>query len=73
MIMEQKPDLILFTGTDSTSTVVGHMGIITGNTNGEINFIHATSGKAYGVTISALNKYYQKRFVKINRIFKQEE
>ena len=68
-LADAKPgDLILFTGTDSTSTVVGHMGIITGNTNGEINFIHSTSGKAYGVTISALNKYYQKRFVKVIRV-----
>lgn len=64
----QPGDLILFTGTDSSSTVVGHMGIITGKTNGEINFIHSTSGKAYGVTSTALNKYYRKRFVKVIRI-----
>jgi len=61
-------DLILFTGTDSASKVVGHMGIITENRNGEIHFIHSTSGKVYGVTISALDPYYKKRFVKITRI-----
>lgn len=61
-------DLILFTGTDSASTIVGHMGIIIERLNGEINFIHSTSGKAYGVTITPLNKYYLKRFVKIVRI-----
>lgn len=61
-------DLILFTGTDSAATEVGHMGIVTGNSNGEISFIHSTSGKAYGVTITSLNSYYLKRFVKIIRI-----
>lgn len=61
-------DLILFTGTDSSATEVGHMGIITENVNGKISFIHSTSGKAYGVTITPLNSYYQKRFVKIIRI-----
>ncbi|MBC7654964.1 MAG: C40 family peptidase [Oligoflexus sp.] len=60
-------DLILFTGTDSTKKPVGHMGIIT-ETNQEIKFIHSTSGKAYSVTITPLNKYYQGRFVKIIRI-----
>ncbi|MBK0381754.1 C40 family peptidase [Pedobacter sp. SD-b] len=60
-------DLILFTGTDSTKRIVGHMGIIT-KTNHELNFIHATSGKAYSVTITPLNKYYQGRFVKVIRI-----
>lgn len=61
-------DLILFTGTDSLSTEVGHMGIVTENRNGEILFIHSTSGKANGVTITPLNSYYLKRFVKIIRI-----
>ncbi|WP_462248837.1 C40 family peptidase [Ferruginibacter sp.] len=61
-------DLILFTGTDSLSTIVGHMGIITTTDDGVINFIHSTSGKAYGVVITQLNNYYRKRFVKIVRI-----
>jgi cell wall-associated NlpC family hydrolase len=60
-------DLILFTGTDSAQRVVGHMGIIT-QTQDSLKFIHSTSGKAYGVTITPLNKYYQGRFVKIIRI-----
>ena len=64
-------DLVLFTGTDSTIRVVGHMGIIVANENGEISFIHSTSGKAYGVTITPLNKYYMGRFVKIIRLFRQ--
>ena len=61
-------DLILFTGTDSTINVVGHMGIITENVD-TLKFIHSTSGKAYGVTITPLNNYYKRRFVKIIDIF----
>lgn len=61
-------DLILFTGTDSTERFVGHMGIVTENSD-SLRFIHSTSGKKYGVTITALNEYYKKRFVKITRIF----
>lgn len=65
----QPGDLILFTGTDSTIREVGHMGIITENNGTDISFIHSTSGKAYGVTVTPLNKYYQGRFVKAIRIF----
>lgn len=64
----RRGDIILFTGTDSTKRVVGHMGIITSADNGG-EFIHSTSGKAYGVTVTPLNKYYQGRFVKVIRIF----
>ncbi|MEJ6980382.1 C40 family peptidase [Pedobacter sp. P351] len=68
-ISESKPgDLILFTGTDSTIREVGHMGIIVENAD-TTKFIHSTSGKAYGVTITPVNKYYQGRFVKTIRIF----
>lgn len=62
-------DIILFTGTDSTERFVGHMGIVTNNDNGDLQFIHSTSGKAYGVTITPLNDYYKSRFVKVIRIF----
>jgi len=62
-------DLILFTGTDSASKIVGHMGIIISNDNGEIQFIHSTSGKANGVTVTPLNDNYKKRFVKVIRVF----
>ncbi len=61
-------DLVLFTGTDSVIRVVGHMGIITENTD-SLRFIHSTSGRQYGVTITALGNYYQGRFVKVIRIF----
>jgi hypothetical protein len=61
-------DLILFTETDTLSKVVGHMGIVTEIVDGELQFIHSTSGKAYSVTISKLNPHYKKRFVKVIRI-----
>jgi cell wall-associated NlpC family hydrolase len=68
----KRGDIILFTGTDSTEHFVGHMGIVVSNTYSLI-FIHSTSGKAYGVTITPLNKYYQGRFVKTIRVFKQND
>ena len=64
-------DLILFTGTDSTIKIVGHMGIVESNEHGNLLFLHSTSGKAYGVTISPLKGYYETRFVKVIRIFPQ--
>lgn len=72
-IEKAKPgDLILFTGTDSTERFVGHMGIIISNSD-TAKFIHSTSGKAYGVTITPLNDYYKGRYVKTIRIFKQND
>lgn len=69
-VAESRPgDLILFTGTDSTIRTVGHMGIIVSNSD-SLHFIHSTSGKAYGVTITPLNTYYQGRFVKTIRVFR---
>ena len=73
-LQDAKPgDIILFTGTDSSIRVVGHMGIITENNNGAVQFIHSTSGKQYGVTITLLEKYYMGRFIKVIRIFPQND
>lgn len=73
-IEEAKPgDIILFTGTDSAVRTVGHMGIIISRNNEDIQFIHSSSGKANGVTITPLNEHYARRFVKIIRIFKQND
>jgi cell wall-associated NlpC family hydrolase len=69
----KRGDIILFTGTDSTERFVGHMGLITSNNNGKIEFIHSTSGKAWGVTVTPLNDYYMSRFVKCIRIFPQND
>ncbi len=69
----KRGDIILFTGTDSTKRVVGHMGIITSSQGQSHEFIHSTSGKAYSVTKTPLNRYYQGCFVKVIRIFKEDE
>lgn len=70
---DAKPgDLILFTSPsldNSNTAVVGHLGLITSHTNGLLTFIHSTSGKAMGVTQTPLNVHYQKRFLRICRIF----
>lgn len=65
----KRGDLILFTGTDTTGWVVGHMGFITQNDNGKVKFIHSTSSKSIGVIISEMSKYYATRFVKVIRLF----
>lgn len=65
----QKGDIIIFTGTDAKQRIGGHVGIILENKNGNISFIHGSSGKANGVTISNLSEaYYSQRFLKIVRI-----
>ena len=64
----RRGDIILFTGSDANSGVVGHMGIITGNENGQVFFIHASTSR--GVMISDMNSYFIPRFVKVNRLFK---
>ncbi len=61
-------DLILFTGTNPHSRTVGHIGIITANNKGDITFIQSTSGAAYGVVVSPLDKNSMARFVKVVRV-----
>lgn len=68
----RRGDLILFTGTDTTDRTIGHMGIITSNIHGQVHFIHSSSGKANGVTITPLNEYYLARYVKSIRVFNKE-
>ena len=67
-IKNAKPgDIILFTGSDNASGIVGHMGIIT--TAGEnLQFIHSASGKNVGVIINNFTGYYKTHFVKVIRI-----
>lgn len=65
----RKGDLILFTGSDANSGMVGHLGMIVDNSNGKVTFIHAASGGNKGVMESHLISYFSNRFVKVNRIF----
>lgn len=61
-------DIILFTGTNLKRRVVGHMGIITDNNSGDLEFIHSSSGKG-NVNVMNMTPYYEARFVKIIRLF----
>jgi lipoprotein Spr len=68
----QTGDLVLFTGTDSTIRVVGHMGIILKEPGQSLRFIHSTSGhNNLGVTETEMNSYYQGRYVKTVRVFER--
>ena len=60
-------DLILFTGSDHSTGIVGHMGIIT-SVGDNIQFIHSASGKNVGVIINNFSGYYKTHFVKVIRI-----
>jgi len=70
-LKDAKPgDLILFTGTDSTERVVGHMGIVT-SVSGKVKFIHSTSGKNKGVVETPMDGYYLSRYLKTISVFPQ--
>jgi cell wall-associated NlpC family hydrolase len=72
----KRGDIVLFTNpgyNNTNSNVVGHMGLITSNENGIINFIHSTSGKAMSVANSTLNERYKNRFIRVGRIFPQND
>lgn len=67
-------DLILFTGTDSTVRIVGHMGIITSPPASSLKFIHSTSGNDNeGVVETPMDGYYLSRYIKTIRVFPQNK
>jgi cell wall-associated NlpC family hydrolase len=68
----KRGDIILFTGTNPAELRVGHMGLIISNKD-TLKFIHSSSGKAMGVTVSPLSRGYVTRFVKTIRIFPQND
>lgn len=58
-------DILVFTGSNAKVRKPGHVGIIySKDENGKIRFIHSSSGKAKGVTITDLEGYYKNRFLK---------
>jgi lipoprotein Spr len=58
-------DVLVFTGTNSKLRSPGHVGIISSiDEEGNIKFIHSSSGKAKGVTITDLEGYYKNRLLK---------
>ena len=58
-------DVLIFTGSNSKVRRIGHVGIVYSINEDGIKFIHASSGKAHGVTITELNGHYKTRFMKI--------
>jgi len=65
-----KGDIIVFTGTDMTNRVPGHVGIVLENKDCVISFIHASSSaKSGGVKISSTQEVnYEKRYLAVRRI-----
>jgi len=63
-------DVLVFNGYKD-KTHIGHVGIICEANGMKSKFIHSTSGKAYGVTISDLDsKLYTRRFYKCVDVIK---
>lgn len=63
-------DLLFFTGRNSRSGRVGHVGIVIDNdaVTGEITFIHASVSS--GISIDRVSApYYAKRFLSVRRVF----
>lgn len=57
-------DVLIFTGSNPKVRSIGHVGIVYAIEGDEIKFIHSSSGKAKGVTISDMDSYYKSRFLK---------
>lgn len=57
-------DVLIFTGSNPRIRRIGHVGIIYSIDGDNIKFIHSSSGKANGVTITSLDGYYKSRFIK---------
>jgi murein DD-endopeptidase / murein LD-carboxypeptidase len=72
---DAKPgDVILFTGTKTHHPhSIGHVGIVFSNDGDGLKFIHSTSGKEHGVTITAMDDTYKRRFVQVVRLLKQND
>lgn len=64
-VQAQKGDLIFFATFGGRR--ISHVGLVTEVTNGEIKFIHSSTGS--GVVVSSLNEpYYARTFVQVNRV-----
>lgn len=70
---DAKPgDIILFT-SPTRHHRIGHVGIVLCNEGDDFEFIHSTSGKEHGVTITAMDDTYRRRFVQVIRILKSND
>ncbi|MEO6632990.1 MAG: C40 family peptidase [Mucilaginibacter sp.] len=70
---DAKPgDIVIFT-SPTNSHRIGHVGIVYSNNGGEFKFIHSTSGKEHGVTITTMDDTYKMRFVQVVRLLKRND
>lgn len=67
----QPGDLIFFTGRNSRSGRVGHVGIVVDGdpVTGEITFIHSSCSSGISVNTTT-DPYYSKRFIGVKRVIK---
>lgn len=56
-------DVLLFTGSNPKVRQIGHVGIVYSIGDEGIKFIHSSSGKKKGVTISKMDAHYKTRFM----------
>jgi len=62
-------DIILFAGRNPQENPVGHVGIVTENSEGVILFIHSATSANRGIVVSRASLgYYKKRFAGIRRL-----
>ena len=67
-------DIIFFTGTDSSSTDVGHAGIIVSRTADSTRFIHSSSARSSACVkynVLEASRGYQRRFMMVRRVLRQ--
>ena len=70
---DAKPgDIIIFTSPTHHHRI-GHVGIVLCNEGDDFQFIHSTSGKEHGVTITAMDETYRRRFVTVIRVLKRND
>lgn len=69
----EKGDLLFFTGTEKGSRNVGHVGIVISIDEGDVRFVHSSSGGGgRGVTINSLeHPHYKARFLGAKRVFEE--
>jgi lipoprotein Spr len=65
-------DILVFT-SPTRHHRIGHVGIVYSNNSEGIKFIHSTSGKEHGVTVTTMDDMYRNRFVQVIRVLKMND
>ena len=72
-LADAKPGDIIIFKSPTHKHRIGHVGIVLYNGADDFKFIHSTSGKERGVTITSMDDTYRRRFVQIVRVMKQHD